>query len=239
MFFRLGVYDKARAYYQSARQIQQEIGARQSEVSAWFNLGLVHHSQGDHKTAWRRIQQALEIALTVGDRRAQGFAWMGLGHAFWGLEALDRAHEAYHESITLWRELGQEHLVVEPLAGLARVALAFGKTDQAQEQIEEILGIIGNCEHLDGLIDPFHICLTCFQVLRAIDDRRALDILRHAHQQLQERAARISDEELRRSFLENVPSHREVTNAWEKDLMVGAGATGSISATQAFGTRRK
>jgi hypothetical protein len=32
---------------------------------------------------------------------------------------------------------------------------------------------------------------------------------------LQERAAKIEDQDLRRSYLENVPFHREIVAAWE------------------------
>jgi hypothetical protein len=46
-------------------------------------------------------------------------------------------------------------------------------------------------------------------------DPRAQDILRAAYHLLQEWAARISDEEMRRSFLENVAAHREIIEAWE------------------------
>jgi hypothetical protein len=36
-----------------------------------------------------------------------------------------------------------------------------------------------------------------------------------AHQQLQTRAARIDDEDLRASSLENVPAHREIVRLWQ------------------------
>ncbi|MCP4538066.1 MAG: hypothetical protein GY832_13065 [Chloroflexi bacterium] len=37
-----------------------------------------------------------------------------------------------------------------------------------------------------------------------------------AHHLLQDQAAKIDDDELRRSFLENVAVHREIINEWEK-----------------------
>jgi hypothetical protein len=45
---------------------------------------------------------------------------------------------------------------------------------------------------------------------------RAQDILETAHSLLQERAAKISDEEERRSFLENVAAHREIVVEYER-----------------------
>jgi hypothetical protein len=54
------------------------------------------------------------------------------------------------------------------------------------------------------------IYLTCYRVLQANADPRAEEILCTAHNLLQERAAKIDDEELRRSYLENVAAHREI-----------------------------
>jgi hypothetical protein len=53
-----------------------------------------------------------------------------------------------------------------------------------------------------------------------VRDPRALEILRTAHAQLQEQAARIDDPALQRSFLENVGVHCEL--ARELELAQGA-----------------
>jgi len=57
---------------------------------------------------------------------------------------------------------------------------------------------------------PFRVYLTCYRILQAHHDPRALAILRVAHERLQARAATIGDERLRRSFPEHVPAHREL-----------------------------
>jgi hypothetical protein len=38
--------------------------------------------------------------------------------------------------------------------------------------------------------------------------------LERAHARLQEQAAKIADEAMRRSFLQNVPYHREIVAVW-------------------------
>jgi hypothetical protein len=72
---------------------------------------------------------------------------------------------------------------------------------------------------LDGTREPFRIYLTCYRVLRANHDPRAKELLETAHHTLQERAAGIADEEQRRSFLENVPPHREILQEFGKMRM--------------------
>ena len=62
--------------------------------------------------------------------------------------------------------------------------------------------------------EPLRIDLTCYQVLRAANDPRAAHVLATAHATLQAQAAKITDMAMRRSFLENVPYHREIVAAW-------------------------
>jgi len=93
---------------------------------------------------------------------------------------------------------------------------------QAQAHVQEILGHLesdapattdvpsASGHGLDGTEEPARIYLTCYHVLRASQDPRAQDILDTAHGRLQEQASTISDEQVRRSFLENVAAHREI-----------------------------
>jgi predicted ATPase/DNA-binding SARP family transcriptional activator/Tfp pilus assembly protein PilF len=206
---RLGLYDEAGAHYEQALEIQRGIGARQKEISPRFNLGLIHHYLGEQEMAMSCFQEALQIAQAMGDLRAQGFVWMGMGHALLDLHALVDAYASYQKAISLRRELDQEHLIAEPLAGLAQVALNQEDLTQAMEISEDILKQLENGS-LEGTTDPFQVYLTCYNVLKANHDARAGQFLTSAHQELQRRAVNIGDEGLRRSYLENVPSQRKL-----------------------------
>src|SRR5262245_39415870 len=137
-------------------------------------------------------------------RREEGLALTSLGHALAGLNHHTEAAQSYQQALSLQRELGQHNLAMEPLAGLARVALAQGQLASARQYVEEILRHL-ETGNLEGADEPFRVYLTCFRALQAHDDPRAPGILHMAHRLLQSRARAISDEGLRRSFLENVP----------------------------------
>jgi hypothetical protein len=53
-------------------------------------------------------------------------------------------------------------------------------------------------------------------VLDAAGDSRAREVLEKGYAELQERANKITDEALRRSFLENVPWNRNLVKLWEE-----------------------
>ena len=65
-------------------------------------------------------------------------------------------------------------------------------------------------------MEPLRIYLTCYNGLHAAKDPRAKKVLDAAYRLLQERAVMIEDQGLRRSYLENVPYHREIVALWEE-----------------------
>lgn len=150
------------------------------------------------------------MARDVGDPNVLGYALTRLGHALVGAGHLAEAAEAYRDALALRRELGQSNLAMETLAGLARVSLAENDRAKAQAEVKEILDFLEAGYRLDGTDEPFRAYLTCYRVLAANEDARAPAILSQAHRLLREQAARIENNAMRRSFLENVPAHREI-----------------------------
>lgn len=220
-----GEYTAAKGYYEQRLQICREIGDRRGECVALANLGLIAHNLGDDETALEYCQRMVRITKEIGHRSYQAYAFHNLGHSLAAqgssltrrpdpekgdaIERLDEAAHAYRQAIALRRELGEQFLAMESLAGLARVFLAKGDLSQAQSQVEEILRYIEK-KSLDGTDEPLRVYWTCYQVLKAKHDRRARGILTTAHSLLRGRAAKIPDEETRRSFLQNVSVHREI-----------------------------
>jgi len=237
VFCSQGDYTRARDCFEQSLAIFRTIGDRWGESLGLVNLGMLFHHLEDHQAAWEHSQQALLIAQDINDRRVQGYALTNLGHTLVGLGRLAEAVPAYRQALALRRGLGQHNLALEPLAGLARVALAQGGLTQAL--VEEILGHLetrtpstalrrdsgqGSGHALDGTAEPFRVYLTCYRVLKANRDPRAQAILTTAYNLLQERVADIKDEASRRSFLENLVAHREILSEWA--ACQAGGATG-------------
>jgi hypothetical protein len=60
------------------------------------------------------------------------------------------------------------------------------------------------------VLTPFYAYLICYRVLEASGDVRAASLLHRAEQRLRECAEHITDDALRRSFLENVAAHHAI-----------------------------
>ena len=82
--------------------------------------------------------------------------------------------------------------------------------EQALRHAEQILDYLDAKGPLTSEVDPLRVYLTCYQVLAAVGNERAPQILQTTHRKLQQRAANIDDEALRRSFLENIPANQEI-----------------------------
>jgi adenylate cyclase len=211
---RLGIYAEALAYLQRSLDMRREIGDRQGEAEGLSDLGLVYYHMGDNESSLDCSQQSLNIIRDLRDPFIRAFVLTRMGHVLANLDSLHEAVAAYREALSLRKEGEHAHLEVEPLAGLARVALVRGDNAQALDSVEEILPQLEG-DNLNGNDEPLRVHLTCYQVLRANGDPRAEWVLDVAYRLLQERAAKIHPEELRRSFLENVAAHRDIVTNWE------------------------
>ena len=214
----IGDYETAREWYGRALAIYRDIGDRRSEGIALANLASVCRYQADHATALDYAYRALDAARQAGHRQGEAQSLTMLGHALADLAAGDMRHRgrlaeaaaAYREAADIRHALGDHNLENESIAGLARVALEQGRPAEALALVEKVLDYLAGEGGLYGSSETFAVYQTCYQVLWACGDRRAGEVLATAQATLIERAARIGDEEMRRSFLEKVPHHRAI-----------------------------
>jgi tetratricopeptide (TPR) repeat protein len=123
---------------------------------------------------------------------------------------LEAAAKAFEQALAINQEANQPARTMRDLAGLARIALAQGRLADAVERVQEILSWI-SVHGIAGIDYPLVVYLTVYRVLaQAGETEQAGEILDEAYALLMERAARLDDEDLRSSFLENVAEHREI-----------------------------
>ncbi len=210
----LGDYPAARAYYELA--LANRVNSLHYFVSFVLNnMGALARKQDSFAEAQSWYNQGLESARAASDQEAEGIALWGLGNVALDSGELASAVEAYQAAIVVFEMSGRPARVIEAVAGLVAVALAHGDLAQAQAHVETILEYLGHTTlTTNSTEEPFRVELICYQVLYALGDSRATAVLESAHERLQQQAARIFDPALQRSFLENVPHHREIVAAW-------------------------
>jgi tetratricopeptide (TPR) repeat protein len=156
----------------------------------------------------------MQLAEELKDRDLQAVLRCVRGHAHAALGEWHDASACYRAALALFREIGRATMPPEPIAGLARVALARGDVASATEMIAEVVAYFDSGGSVDGTEDPLWIYLTCHDVLAAAASPRAAEFLGRAHDLLSERAESLDAAE-RATFLGNVPSHRAIVAAWK------------------------
>ncbi len=211
----LGDYSAARSFCEQNLRISREGGDMETQSYNLINLCSIAERQSDFQTARVYAEQALDLSRQTRDRSAEAWACTYAGHVYMGTGQLDVSTQYFLAGLEIRQELGQRNLACEPGAGLALAWETAGTTGQALQQVENILAYLDGGGTLDGTDEPLRISLNCFRVLEAAGDPRASSILETAYRQIQERAEKITNEESRRSFRENVPYHREIIRIWE------------------------
>jgi len=211
--FWLGDYGGARVYQEQALSILRETQNAGGVSRALCRVAFLSLRLGEAEQARQRAEEALQVAVGTGDRFNQAFAMEALGYALADLGRLDEAYQALEKGLDLARQAGFQGGELWCLGGLAEISLTQGNLAAAQDYVEGILSKMAT-DSWDLRSEPILMYLTCYRVLRANGDPRADDILERAHALLQERAARISDEGDRRSYLENVEERREIAGEY-------------------------
>ena len=106
--------------------------------------------------------------------------------------------------------MGLRHAAIEPIAALARVALALADPAAALDHVQAILD-----RHAagPGWGGAYAARLTCWRVLTACADARADAVLAEAQADLRAAAVKIQDPDLRSSVLAGVAVNREIMAA--------------------------
>ena len=206
----LGRPAQARQQLEENLRLCLEAGNRGAEASARLGLGQALRALGEPRAALDAARAAHALASEIGDRfyEAQSLGLLGEAHA--DLGEWTAARGFYASSRDLYDAIGMSPAAMEPMAGLARVALANADAAGAAHQVRAILDRVAAGT---GWETQFPVRLTCWQVLAADGDTRAADILARACADLRRLADRVHDPSLRQSFLDGVPEHRQLLAA--------------------------
>ena len=209
----LGANSEAASYLDQGLRLARAVGSRAKEPYALCGLCLLALRRNDNEQALASANAALNIAISVRDRRAEMNAQYFLGDAELASQRYEAAAQAFEAARALAAVVGEAQAAYEAKAGLARVALARADSRGALSFAEDLLSYLAWGGHLIGL-EAHAVRMTCYEALAHSEDPRAGEVLAAAHAALQTVAATISDADLRRSYLDNIPEHRAIAAAW-------------------------
>ena len=171
------------------------------------------------------METVLRLSANSQDPAARGTVYLLRGHFLetWSDSQPDlraEAGQAYQRAAEIYNSVSAQNVIMrncemEARAGLARTALVGGDLRGALRQVEEILAQAHASPLLLGAREPLAIYLSAVQVLSAVGDPRAPHVLETAGALLHDWSGKIRDDQVRRRFLEDVPTNRELSALWQ------------------------
>jgi hypothetical protein len=136
-----------------------------------------------------------------------GSAELALGNSL-------RALELHREEEALALAVGLPDYAAGARARQANALLARGDLPGALALVEQVLAALHKLED-SAIYAPADIFLACTRVLLRAGDIRAGEVLYRAHAWLEEHLRRLHDDTHRRAFIENIPAHAALMQAWQ------------------------
>lgn len=213
----IGDYTASLDYCREIQRLARRTKSDRLTAAGSLQEMVVLVNTGDYLQALALGEIALAQCRKLGDLHKTARIYLLQGQAQRSVGNLTAAEAAYAQALADWRQAETPTGTLAPLANLADLAQARGDHRKARRLMADVLALLGQSYLQDEAIaDPLALHLTCHRVLKALGDPRAAGLLSTAHRLLQEQAAKISDADARRMFLEAVPVHRAIMTAAEK-----------------------
>lgn len=208
-----GDYPHATAHYREALRMMDCCGDRGNEAIALANLGMTLHYLSENEEGLVHLKRAEGVAQRRLQRDVEAFVFTSQGHATFALGRLQEAEDCFGKALQLRLALRQQQQAMEPLAGLAQVALARGESDAALAYSERMLPVIRS-PWFAAAVEFFRVFWACYCALHANGDSRAPEVLADAYHRLTARAGQIEDEALRSAYVTRIDVHRAIADAY-------------------------
>jgi predicted ATPase/class 3 adenylate cyclase len=213
----LGVLDQAQECLQRGLELSREIGDEAGEAYVLANLGLVAVDAEDNDRAEHILKEGLALA------QAQHDDWLAANILHYRSTArmhmmdFQGAISYASTALQLRHKLDVRPNEADDLAILALAHLRSGAIDSALNYAQQALAVLDECEG-EGPEFPQRNYFLCSQVFAAVGDAAtAQRALQAAYRLIITRAEKITDPELRRSFLERVAINRQIVAEMQKD----------------------
>jgi len=208
LFVQLGAWARAKTVIEEAVVTTEALGALLLKARLLLLEARLYLNTGEslYEAA---ADQALPIAVKLGVASIAAEAWLLAGLVRQRQGHLAEAADFLHKARAAAQGEAAQRLWPEIVGAQAQLALEIGDAGLALTYVEELLA--GSPTPLIAqAVDPSSLYFVCFSVLEAVGEPWAEQMLVRGCRLLREHAALIPDAEMRRSYCEHIPHHREL-----------------------------
>ena len=216
LYQELGYLSQAQSSLEQGIKIAQEIGDTVGQAYVLANLGLVARDRGDISEAEALLTKGLALAQSHNERYLESIFLNYLSTVSLLSEKYGKAITQANSALKIRKTLKLHIASADDLSTLAAAYLATPDLAASLDYVEQTLAILDECNG-EGPEFPQRDYFISFQVFKAAQqEQHANAALKSAYELVMKRANKITDDELRQSFLENVAVNREIVLAYEQ-----------------------
>ena len=210
----LGMYPEGISNIEQAMEISLQIGYLAQCVHNRWNLCLANLRMGNPQAAVQNLDQIDIDVIGKGFLEAYHLWYSGLAEE--GVGDYTKAKADFEGGYEEFLEMDFKANAFDSLAGITRCSLNLGQLDEAKQCAKELWKYLEKTGS-SGMELPILAYLTCADVFQEVGDGENYAAATHeGYVVLMEMAGKISDPDMRRSFLENVPEHRTMVEMWDR-----------------------
>ncbi len=218
-YWYLGLYPRARAYMEQAVQMARETTSRSLLTTLLESVGRVYLALEDYETAQRTFEEGLALGQELGEYYGQSFHMLGLGQVLLHKGELTAAHDMFAGACAIQQERKALAGLFTSQARLGATYLALNDWPQAMQYTQDALKTLDIVR--TGELSPQEVWWCRYQVLRGAPDPaqyadEAWEALQQAYKVMMEGIATLSDEGLRRNYLNKVKINRDIITEWTR-----------------------
>lgn len=216
IYAQLGLFTQARTTLESGLARAEALGDRRLYASTVRHLGYVCWSTGHSELAQQLEEQALTELAAIGDAYGEAACRAYLGYIFEDTGDLAQAAHYLALACTGFVDIGMYPDRFEAQAVAARVALAQGHIEEAEQSAREVWAYLGK-HGTEGMELPSFAFVCIADVFSAVGQvELSRQVIETGYGELIQSADKISNAKWRRSFLENVAGNKAITEQWGK-----------------------
>lgn len=213
IYWGLGLYAKARDYLEQAVIIERQ-GNGGSLIHYLETLGRVYLDMGDLQKARECFEEGSGMARSAGNRLNEAIQLLGLGRAAFAEGDLKQARELMQHSAEIQRDTGSKGYLAMTLACMGALERAQGRIAEALNNTRAALDALQQAGNAGDFM-PQYILWEHYQTLRRSESAETLSeeaktCLQQAHQLMWSNIATLSDEAMRRSYLNRVAVNQQI-----------------------------
>jgi tetratricopeptide (TPR) repeat protein len=213
----LGALDQAQECLQRGLELSREIGDKAGEAYVLANLGLVLRDEELLEQAEQTFIEGLALARRQEDKDLEAGFLSYCATVNLQKGAYEQAISQAEIACTIYQELELPHNTTITLSTMAAAYLALTDISRALTYAHQTLTILDECRG-EGPEFPQRDYFICHQVFVAGEETAtAQHALEAAYHLVMIRTEKITDPDLRRSFLERVTINHQIVDAMHKE----------------------